>query len=286
MKEVSIKVGLNLAYQTISGLYTSITAPIAMGMDTALEAAFKRERALVAAGLALIVALAWAYLARLALQMGAMAAEVAMPQIRPWSAGDLLLMLVMWVVMMVAMMVPSAAPMMLMFATVHRRRREQGSPYLPTGVFLLRYVAVWSAFSALATAAQWGLQSAALVSPMIVTTAPWLGAVLLAAAGLFQWMPLKDACLAKCRSPMGFILTQWREGTRGAFVMGVRHGAFCTGCCWALMALLFVGGVMNLLWVGALSVFVLAEKVLPGGQWLGRAGGLLLIAWGGWVAIK
>jgi predicted metal-binding membrane protein len=134
-----------------------------------------------------------------------------------------------------------------------------------------------------AVLSQYGLQRAALVSPMMETTAPWLGAALLAAAGAFQFMPLKEACLAKCRTPIGFIMTEWREGSRGAFVMGLRHGAYCTGCCWALMALLFVGGVMNLLWVAFLAVFVLVEKVLPAGGLLGKAGGIIMIAWGAWM---
>lgn len=257
-----------------------------MNASAIFEAPFRRERLVMAGGLGLIVLLSWAYIAYLAWDgMGSMSADMAMPQMRPWSAVDFVLMFVMWAVMMVAMMVPSAAPMVLMFAAVYRRRTNQGGAFVSTGVFLLGYIIVWSAFSIVAVLAQWGLQSAALVSPMMVSTAPWLGAALLVAAGAFQFMPLKEACLAKCRTPFGFIMTEWREGAGGALVMGLRHGAFCTGCCWALMALLFVGGVMNLLWVAFLAIFVLVEKVFPAGGWLGKAGGVLLIGWGGWLAM-
>ncbi len=205
---------------------------------------------------------------------------MAMPQMQSWGWVDFILMFVMWAVMMVAMMVPSASPMVLMFANVNRRRREQERPYFPTAVFLLGYLVVWTAFSALATLAQGALHEAALLSPMMVSTSPILGGVLLLLAGIFQWTPLKHACLRHCRSPLTVILREWREGARGAFIMGLKHGAYCTGCCWFLMALLFVAGVMNLLWVAAIAAFVLIEKVAPAGHWVGRIAGLLLIGLG------
>jgi len=181
--------------------------------------------------------------------------------------------------MMVAMMVPTAASMILMFAMFNRRRREQQQPYVPTAVFLGGYLLVWTGFSVLATLAQWGLHSAALLSPMMVSTSPILGGIILLAAGIFQWTPLKYACLTYCRSPLGFLMTDWREGSRGAFIMGLKHGSYCTGCCWFLMALLFVAGVMNLLWVATITVFVLIEKIAPRGDMVGRvAGGVLVIA--------
>jgi len=145
---------------------------------------------------------------------------------------------------------------------------------------------VWGAFSLCATSAQYGLERAALVSPMMGRAAPWLGAALLVAAGLFQFAPLKNACLVKCRTPLSFVMTEWRDGMRGALVMGLRHGAYCAGCCWALMALLFVGGVMNLLWVATVALFVLIEKVVPAGGRLSKAGGALLIVWGAWIALR
>jgi predicted metal-binding membrane protein len=139
---------------------------------------------------------------------------------------------------------------------------------------------VWTGFSALATVAQWGLHVAALLSPGMVATSPWLGGGLLLAAGIFQWTPLKNACLRQCRSPVNFLLQSWREGPTGALVMGLRHGAYCAGCCWFLMALLFVAGVMNLLWVATIMAFVLLEKAAPKGDWIARFGGALLVGWG------
>jgi predicted metal-binding membrane protein len=243
----------------------------------------RRDRIVVLSGLALIVALAWAYVSSLASDMRNMetAMEMAMPQMQEvWGASDFALTFVMWAVMMVAMMTPSAAPMILMFAGINRRRREQVVPYVPTSVFLVGYLVVWAAFSVLATAAQWGLHAASLLSPMMVSTSPVLGGILLLVAGIYQWTPLKHACLSKCRSPLGFVLNEWREGRWGAFLMGLKHGTYCTGCCWSLMALLFVAGVMNLLWVAAIAGFVLLEKMAPAGQRMGQAAGALMVAGG------
>jgi predicted metal-binding membrane protein len=252
-----------------------------MPNGTALEAVLKRDRLIVLGGLLGIAALAWAYIVHLAstMQSMPMGMDMAGPHMQSWSGVDLALLFVMWAVMMLAMMVPGAAPMILMFATINRRRQEQQQPYVPTAVFLGGYVLVWSGFSVLALLAQWGLHSAALLSPMLVSTSPILGGLLLVAAGIFQWTPLKYVCLTRCRSPLGFLMTDWREGRRGAFIMGLRHGMYCTGCCWFLMALLFVAGVMNLLWVAAITAFVLVEKVLPRGDLVGRlAGGVLVVA--------
>ena len=253
-----------------------------------LEEILKRDRAIVVYGLAGIAVLAWAYIIYLAWDMSGMdmGMKMAMPRIQTWSAVDFALTFVMWAVMMVAMMVPSAAPMVLVFALINRKRREQQRPFVTTGLFLSSYLVVWAAFSALATTAQWGLQTAALVSPMMVSTSPILGAGLLLAAGVFQLTPLKYACLHHCRDPLGHLMTEWREGARGAFVMGFKHGVYCTGCCWALMALLFVAGVMNLLWVAIIAGFVLVEKIAPGGRWVSRVSGLLLVVWGAWMLMK
>src|ERR1700690_3554352 len=178
--------------------------------------------------------------------------------------------------MMVAMMIPSAAPMILTFAMVNRKRREQERPFVPTGIFLLGYLAVWTGFSALAAVAQWILHARALLSPMMVSTSPILGGGLLIAAGIFQWTPLKNACLTHCRSPLGFLMTDWREGRWGALFMGLKHGAYCAGCCWILMALLFVAGVMNLWWIAIIAVLVLLEKVAPKGFGVGKIAGVFL----------
>lgn len=248
---------------------------------TTLEAVLRRDRLIVLGGLVGISVLAWAYLGYMAWEMRAMdlAMQMAMPQMRVWGAVDLILLFVMWTVMMVAMMVPTAAPMILMYATINRRQQAQQKPFASTAVFLGGYLLVWSGFSALATLAQWGLHSAALLSPIMVSTSPILGGALLLAAGVFQWTPWKYTCLNHCRSPLGFFMTDWRDGTWGALQMGLRHGSYCTGCCWFLMALLFVAGVMNLLWVATITAFVLVEKLLPRGDLVGRvAGGILVLA--------
>ena len=253
-----------------------------MGAAGVLESVVKRDRIVILAGLLAVAALAWGYLGHMAWQMGAMQMDMAMPQMQQWTALDLLLLFLMWAIMMVAMMLPSAAPMILMFASVQRKRRERSSPYVSTAVFVLGYLLIWSAYSALATLGQWGLHEAALLSPMMVSTSALLGGGLLIAAGLFQFTPLKHLCLTQCRTPFGFISTHWREGTRGALWMGIRHGSYCVGCCWILMALLFVAGVMNLLWIAVIAGFVLLEKVVPRGEWVSRAAGVILLAWGGW----
>ncbi len=206
-------------------------------------------------------------------------------QTNAWPIADLFMLLVMWTVMMVAMMVPSAAPMVLVFAALNRKRRAEDRPYVPTGLFLLGYLAVWTGFSAMVTIAQWGLHRAALLSPGMVSTSPIFGGVLLIAAGIFQFTSWKHACLKHCRTPLHFLMTGWREGYVGAWKMGLEHGLQCTVCCWLLMALLFVAGVMNLLWVATISIFVLIEKIAPSARWVTRIGGVLSVGWGVWLIL-
>lgn len=244
------------------------------------------DRAIVAAGLLGVAGLGWLYIVRLDRETAAMAdMAMAMPQMTPWGLADFVLTFLMWAVMMVAMMVPSASPMILTFATINRKRLSAETPLIRTGLFLLGYLLVWAGYSLLAALGQWGLHAAALLSPAMAA-APWVGGILLVAAGIYQFTPLKDVCLSRCQSPFGFILTQWREGAAGALVMGLRHGAFCVGCCWVLMALLFVAGVMNLLWVAAIAAFVLLEKVAPLGRVVSRLAGAVLILWGAWLLAR
>jgi predicted metal-binding membrane protein len=234
----------------------------------------------------MITVLAWTYLWYLARDMATpMDAEMMMGQMQPLGAVDFGLAFTMWAVMMTAMMVPSAAPVILLFANVQHKRQAQARPYVPTGVFVLGYLAVWYGFAAVASLAQGGLHAAALLSPQLTSTSPLLGGLLLVAAGVFQWSPLKSVCLAHCRNPVTFLMTEWRDGTKGAFITGLRHGAFCLGCCWVLMALLFVLGIMNLVWIAVLAGFVLFEKVAPAGPWVGRITGVLLVGWGAWVIV-
>jgi predicted metal-binding membrane protein len=247
-----------------------------------VESLVRRDRTLVIVGLAAIAALAWTYTAYLAagmaeMDMGASRAGAMMPQTHPWGVVDVLLTWIMWSVMMVAMMVPSAAPMVLLFAASDRKRGPARSPLGTTALFLLGYLIVWAAFSAAATVLQWGLHAAALLSPMMVTTSAWLGGSLLVAAGVFQLTPMKSACLHHCRSPLHFLMGEWREGAWGALAMGVKHGAYCVGCCWVLMALLFVAGVMNLLWVAVITIFALVERIAPRGDVVGRVAGVVLV---------
>jgi len=180
-------------------------------------------------------------------------------------------------------MAPAAAPMVLTFAALNRRRRQSQKPYVPTGFFLLGYLIAWTIFSALATVAQRFMHGAALLSPAMMSTSAAFGAGILIVAGIFQLTPLKHACLSQCRTPLSFIMTEWREGIGGALWMGLKLGAFCLGCCWVLMLLLFVTGVMNLVWVGVITAFVLVEKMAPAAKWVSRAGGIALIAWGAWL---
>src|SRR6266404_1402148 len=247
----------------------------------------KRDRAIVALGLAGVATLSWTYLIYMDLGMRHMdvGMEMAiMPAMQHWTAWDLGLVFLMWAVMMVAMMVPAASPVILLFAEINRRRNEHQGTFLSTGQFLLGYLTAWTGFSALATLAQWGLLTTALVSPMMESTSKALDGGLLLAAGLFQFSRLKYACLAHCRSPMGFLATEWRDGSGGAFKMGLKHGGYCLGCCWTLMGLLFAFGVMNLLWVAGLSVFVLLEKITAN-RWVSRLSGLLFIGWAGWIVL-
>ena len=238
----------------------------------------RRDRIAILAGLFGVTLLAWVYLIAIALAMEEMPMSSAeMMGIHSWNALDFFLMFLMWAVMMVGMMVPTAVPMTLVYAAVARKAASQNQPLPPTAAFVAGYIAMWSLFSVAATLLQWGLDQAALLSPMMVSNSPSLGAGLLMAAGIYQWMPFKNACLQHCRAPAHFFAQHWHTGMAGAFRMGLEHGAFCLGCCWALMGLLFLGGVMNLMWIAAITLFVLLEKVLPSGDWGGRVMGAVMV---------
>lgn len=259
-------------------------------MADGLQAVLRRDRRLVLLAVAAMSGLAWGYILvgagtdMPALDMTAWptAGNSAMALMAPaaWTLGYALLMLVMWWLMMVAMMLPSAAPMLLFHAALTRKQRESGSPHVPTAVFAGGYLTVWGAFSLAAVALQWALERTALLSPVMAVTSVALGGLLLVAAGIWQLTPLKHACLRHCRSPLAFVMGHWRPGMAGAWHMGVEHGAFCLGCCWVLMLLLFYGGVMNVYWIAALSLVVLAEKTIPAAHWLARLVGIALIGWG------
>lgn len=242
-----------------------------MTAPTTAERIATRSRAVTLAGLALMAAAAWLYLATGA-GMAPMVGMAGMPDMP--AAPGFALVAAMWWVMMVAMMIPSAAPAILLYAKVHRR--AQRSPP-PTAIFLAAYLGCWLAFSLLAAAAQ-GLLAAPATMAL---DSPRAAGALLVAAGLYQLSPVKDKCLGRCRSPAQFLTRHYRRGPLGAVRLGLLHGAYCVGCCWLLMAVLMVVGVMNLAWVAALTLFVAAEKLLPGGRWIARLGGAALILWGG-----
>jgi len=252
-----------------------------------IESALRRDRFIVLLGLVMIAALAWAYTVHEAWEMESMDMHMSMemPGMSIWGPAELFFLFLMWSVMMAAMMIPSVSQVVLLYARYVRTKGDGGRVVHLTGLFVLGYLASWTGFSILATLAQWGLHEAALISPMMVSTSPVLGGVILIAAGVFQWTPLKHACLSHCRSPVGFLVSEWRDGGAGAFVMGLRHGTYCVGCCWLLMAVLFVTGVMNLLWIAAIAAFVLIEKLVPSGEWVGRVAGILLAGYGLWIII-
>jgi predicted metal-binding membrane protein len=273
--------------------------------STAFEALLRRDRWVVAASLSALCVLAWAYLIAGA-GMGMSVADLASAALFPHThAGSMsamvmdmdmdrsmgeplglygLLLVAMWWIMMIAMMTPSAAPMILLHARVARDAQAKGrdarGTLQQTGVFTAGYLLAWLGFSIAAAALQWGLEAAGLVSRMMTSMSAALSAAVLIAAGVYQWTPLKNVCLRGCRAPAQFLSRHWRPGRRGALRLGILHGAYCVGCCWALMALLFVGGIMNPVWIAALAVVVLVEKVAPAGVVLSRIGGGLLIVWG------
>jgi predicted metal-binding membrane protein len=226
------------------------------------------RRAVVAGALILVIAAAWGYLfwgAGVEMPMGGDPMMAIPPK---WNLPYGGLILAMWIVMMMAMMLPSAAPTVLL-VTVRAEDRLDSPSLVPAAamLFALGYLLVWCGFSVTATLLQWGLGQAALLSETMALTDAILASAILIAAGVYQWTPLKDACLRRCRSPTGFLVRHWRQGALGAVRIGTRHGLFCMGCCWMLMSLSFVGGLMNLAWVGAIALFVLVEKVVATGDW-------------------
>jgi predicted metal-binding membrane protein len=214
-----------------------------------------QERLILAGILALLTGLSWVAMAR-------MAGEVPAGGLRPCCASFGLIFW-MWVVMMAGMMIPSVTPMVLTHAAITRRRVAAGGPHVSSVLFLSGYLAAWSGFSLLAALAQWALHRSALLDPETLRVRPLAAALLLVCAGAFQLSSVKETCLSQCRAPLGYFLTEWREGRTGAFVMGLRHGWFCIGCCWLVMAILFGAGLMSLWWGAAITAFVIAEKLLP-----------------------
>jgi len=258
-----------------------------------LEHVLKRDRIVVAASLLALTALAWAYLFWLNAFMSGPAPMPSMPgmdmgtmsmaaTLRPWTPADMAFTFAMWAVMMVGMMTPSAAPMILIYARVARQARGEGKIFAASGWFAGGYLLAWMGFAVLATLAQAALVQAALLTPMLAAANNIFAGLVLIAAGLYQWTPFKDSCLSQCQAPLAFLQRHggFKRNAKGSLLLGLRHGAYCVGCCWALMTLLFAGGVMNIVWIAALSILVLLEKIVPAGRLLPRAVGLVLLAAG------
>jgi predicted metal-binding membrane protein len=291
-----------------------------MPADTALESLLRRDRVIVAVSLAALTVIAWTYTLWLAAAMNidgmsmsgpGMGADMRMdpamemdgmemdagdaPSLgtvlgispRPWSSVEAGVTLTMWVVMMVGMMLPSATPMILLYARVGRQSRKEGKPFAATGFFAGGYLLAWVGFALAATLGQWLMEGTLLSTALASASRIFSGAVLIV-AGLYQWTPLKDACLSQCQAPIVFLQRHggFRRDPAGAVGLGLRHGLYCIGCCWALMTLLFVGGIMNVLWIAAIAIFVLAEKVFFPGRLLSRIAGTLLIAAGLWQLVS
>lgn len=268
---------------------------------SAVELIIRRDRLVMLTGLVALAMLAWAWLlvgagtgmniwmmSRPAIFPGG-EAGMTMPA-AAWSPATWFVIVGMWWIMMIAMMIPSVAPMVLLHARVSRHAQSRGqiaAGAVPSGFFLGGYLLVWLAFSLVATTLQFACEQLGLLSqPMMWSVSVWLTAALLVAAGLYQLSPFKQVCLEHCRSPAEFLSRHWQKGRAGAFRMGVEHGAYCLGCCWALMALLFVGGIMNVYWIAGLAIVVLLEKLLPRGDRFALAFGLMFVAAGTWIAIR
>ena len=262
--------------------------------DSTLETVLRRDRMLVAGALVGIVALTWGYVLWLAadMDMGGMdmtgfrmipaGIGIMAPTSAPWGAIEFAFVFVMWAIMMIGMMAPSVAPMILMYARVGRQGRADGKPLVATGWFAAGYVLAWVGFSLAATLIQWMVEREALLDSRMASASNVLGGIVLIVAGVYQWSPLKDACLAQCQSPLGFLMRHggFRSDLPGCLLLGLRHGAYCIGCCWVLMLLLFVVGVMNTLWIALLALLVLLEKITPFGVWIARAAGVICFAAG------
>jgi predicted metal-binding membrane protein len=265
--------------------------------NATLETILHRDRAIVIATLIVLMVLAWSYLLWLVADMDMGGMEMSgfrmipagiglmKPSIAPWNAIEFAFVFVMWVLMMIGMMIPSATPMILLYARVGGQAASPAATLAATWWFAAGYVLIWTAFAFAATLAQWALERASLLTPAMAVAGGLFGGIVMIAAGIYQWMPLKDACLRQCQAPWLFIQRHggFRGDGFGSLVLGARHGMYCVGCCWALMTLLFVGGVMNVLWIAAIMILVLTEKVVPAGRAISRVAGVGFVAWGVWL---
>ena len=269
-------------------------------IDSTLETVLRRDRLVVASALGIIAVLAWGYVLWLAADMDMGGIDmtgyrmipagmgIMAPTNAPWKAIEFAFVFAMWAVMMVGMMAPSVAPMILMYARVGRQGKIAGKPLAATGWFATGYFLAWIGFSLAATLVQWMVERAALLDSRMASTSNVVGGIVLIGAGLYQWTPLKDVCLTQCQTPFQFLMRHggFRGDLPGCLLLGLRHGLYCVGCCWVLMALLFVGGVMNVLWIALLALLVLLEKLTPFGRWVARVAGVACIVAGAWMVLS
>jgi len=254
---------------------------------TLLEAALLNDWRVTLVVLGAIPIAAWLWIAVMARDMyGPMNGAAAWMMTTAWNWPHVLLLVAMWVVMMTAMMLPTATPLILLYATAARRSAEPANSARRVYALAAGYLLVWGLFSIVAVAAQRLLASASVLTPMMEPSGPIAGAVLLGIAGVYQLTPLKRACLRTCRSPLGFMMQRWRSGVAGAFRLGVGHGAYCLGCCWALMLILFAGGVMNLTVIVTLTMWVLVEKIAPFAEYTSIASGVGLLGMAVWMLVR
>ncbi len=252
---------------------------------------FSRDHLIVYSAMLAICLAAWSYMAYMGWAMLHMdVVDMWMPPragTRSWQLYDFWMLFVMWAVMMIAMMTPSVLPMVSLYVTVTRSKKSKGQAYTPTIVFLCGYLIAWILFSIIISFVQYPLHITGLLNPMMDSRSYLLSGIILLLAGIYQWTPWKDACLELCRSPLHYLMTSWREGHWGAIRMGIHHGIYCIGCCWALMAVMFAVGVMNVMWMLVIAFFVLAEKISPvSAKPVRLASGLALISWGGfWLSL-
>lgn len=273
-----------------------------MAQKSVLESVLQKEKGILISCLVIIILISWIYILSGA-GMGMDILKMTLPNTKQmqsmnespslmnmdfmapavWNTQYIILMFFMWWIMMIAMMLPSASPTILLHAQVIRKNYSREKYLVPTIIFTLGYIFSWGVFSMIATYTQWRLESLGLLSSMMSSNNIILGSSLLLMAGIYQLTPFKHACLQHCRNPMQFLTKYWRNGMRGAFQMGLHHGIYCLGCCWFLMALLYVGGVMNLFWISGLAIFVLLEKTIQSGYRLAKITGIFLILWGAWL---
>jgi len=260
------------------------------------ERAPLKDRMTVYIGVLIVLLTSWVYIIGMGWHMGTLPLSGEMtedsslltsiltwmpPMNNAWQAQDFFLLFLMWSVMMTAMMTPSILPMLMLFTTLSIRQKQQGQEPSSTLVLLAGYLTSWILFSLVITFPQYLMHLSGMLNPMMEPMHAYLGSTMLIIAGIYQFTPLKDACLTVCQSPLSFMMNNWKDGNLGAFIIGYKHGFFCVGCCWALMLTLFALGVMNIMWVIILTVVVLLEKLSYKNPLLfRRVTGTLLIFWG------